>query len=59
MVKTHYTGLKTTKLAKVGLMGPDGEEILNNNAYESVMLVTRFSQKYCALETLIDGLDHA
>ena len=43
MVKNHYTGLNATKLAKVGLMGPDDEEILNNNVYESVMHVTRFS----------------
>jgi hypothetical protein len=58
MVKTHYTGLKTIALAEVGPMGSDGEEIPTSYTYKSVMLAARFSQKDCALDTLIDGLDH-
>ena len=59
MVKTHYTGLKMTELAEVGPMGSDGKEIPACHAYESVMPATRFSQKDCTLDTLIDGLDRA
>ena len=48
MVKTHYTGVKTTELAEVGPLGPDGEEIPTSQAYDSVMPAARFSQKDCA-----------
>lgn len=57
MVKTRYTGVDTTHLAEVGPMGPDGEEIPTSIVYENVMPAAWFSQKDCALDTLIDGLD--
>jgi predicted transcriptional regulator len=59
MVKTHYTGLKTMDLVEVGPMGPDGEEIPTSQAYDSVTPAAHLSQKDCALDTLIDGLDRA
>ena len=58
MAKTHYTGLNTTELAEVGPMGSDGEEIPTSYTYESVIPIARFTQKDCAQDTLIDGLDH-
>ena len=59
MVKTHYTGLKTTELAEMGPMGPGGEEIPTSQAYDSVMPAACLSQKDCLLDILIDGLDRA
>lgn len=57
MVKTRYTGMDTTHLVEVGPIGPDGEEIPTSLVYENVMPVACSSQKDCALDTLIDGLD--
>jgi hypothetical protein len=57
MVKTRYTSVDMTYLAEVGPLWPDGDEIPTSLAYESVMPTARFSQKDCALDTLIDGLD--
>ena len=57
MVKTRYTDVDTAHLAELGPMGPDGEEMPTSLVYENVMPAARSSQKDCALDILIDGLD--
>jgi hypothetical protein len=57
MVKMRYTGVDIVHLAEVGPIGADGEEIPTSLVYENVMPAARFSQKDCALDALIDGMD--
>ena len=57
MVKTRFTKLNPEHMARVGPVGPDGQEVPLHLVYDQVMPAARFSQEDCSLETLIDGLD--
>ena len=57
MIKTRFTKLEPEHLARVGPVGPDGQEVPVHLVYDQVMPAARLSQEDCALETIIDGLD--
>ena len=57
MIKTRYTGLNTKRMAQVGPVGPDGQEVPLHLVYDQVMPAARLSQEDCALDGLIDNLD--
>ena len=57
MIKTRYTGLNPKHMARVGLAGPDGQEVPLHLVYDQVMPATRLSQEDCALDAIIDNLD--
>ena len=57
MVKTRFTKLNPEHMARVGPVGPDGQEVPLHLAYDQVMLVACLSQEDCTLDTLIDNLD--
>jgi hypothetical protein len=57
MIKTRFTKRESEHLARVGLVGPDGQEVPVHLVYDQVMPAARLSQADCALETIIDGLD--
>ena len=57
MVKTCYTGLDPSHMARVGPRGPDGEEIPMSLVYDQVMIAAKYSQEVCSLSSLIDGID--
>jgi hypothetical protein len=57
MVKTRFTKLEPERLARVGPVGPDGQEVPVHLVYDQVMPAARLSQADCALDTIIDGLD--
>lgn len=57
MVKTRFTKLDPEHMARVGPVGPDGQEIPLSLVYDDVMPAARYSQKDCALEHLIDNVD--
>ena len=57
MIKTRFTKLEPKHLARVGPVGPDGQEVPVHLVYDQVMPAARLSQADCALETIIDGLD--
>ena len=56
MVKTRFTKLDPVHMARVGLVGPGGQEIPLSLVYDNVMQATRYSYKGCALEKLIDNV---
>ena len=58
MVKTRFTKLGPVHMARVGPMGPDGQEIPLSLVYDDVMQAARYSQKDCALEQLIDNVEN-
>jgi hypothetical protein len=57
MIKTRFTKLEPERLARVGPVGPDGQEVPVHLVYDQVMPAARLSQADCALDTIIDGLD--
>ena len=57
IIKTRFTKLEPEHLAKVGPVGPDGQEVPVHLVYDQVMPAARLSQADCTLETIIDGLD--
>ena len=57
MVKTHFTKLDLNHMAWVGPQGPDGKEIPVNLVYDQVMIVAKYSQEDCSLDSLIDDID--
>jgi len=57
MIKTRFTKLEPEHLARVGPVGPDGQEVPMHLVYDQVMPAARLSQADCALEAIIDGLD--
>ena len=57
MVNTQFTKLDPVHMARVGLVGPDGQEIPLSSVYDEVMQAVRYSQKDCALEQLIDNVE--
>ena len=57
MVKTRYTKADPYHMAEVGLVGPDGREILVSLMYGQVELAAKYSQRDCKLESLLDGIE--
>ena len=57
MVKTRFTKLNPEHMARVGPVGPDGQEVPLHLVYDQVMPAARLSQEDCTLDTLIDNLD--
>jgi hypothetical protein len=56
MVKTRFTKIDPVHMARVGPVGPDGQEIPLSLVYDDVMQAARNSQKDSALEQLIDNV---
>ena len=48
---------RSESMARVGLQGPDGKEIPMNSVYDQVMIVAKYSQEDCRLDSLIDGIE--
>ena len=57
MVKTRFTKLDLVHMTRVGPVGPDGQEIPLSLVYDEVMQASRYFQKVCALEQLIDNVE--
>ena len=57
MVKMRYTKLDPNHMAKVGLAGPDGQEIPVSLVYDQVALAAKYSQQDCKLDSLLDGIE--
>jgi hypothetical protein len=57
MVKTRFTKLDPEHMARVGPVGPNGQEIPLSLVYDEVMSAAHHSQKDCAFEQLIDNVD--
>ena len=57
MIKTRFTKLEPERLARVGPVGPDGQEVPVHLVYDQVISAARLSQADCTLATIIDGLD--
>ncbi|XBJ23637.1 hypothetical protein VPH35_001728 [Triticum aestivum] len=57
MVKTRYTKADPNHMAEVGPVGPDGKEIHVSLVYGQVGLATKYSQKDCRLDSLLDGIE--
>ena len=57
MIKTRYTGLNPERMAQVGPVGSDGQEVPLHLVYDQVMAVACLSQEDCSLDTIIDNLD--
>ena len=57
MVKTQYTRLDPTHMARVGPWGPNGQEIPVSLVYDQVKIAAKFSKQDCKLDNLIDGID--
>ena len=57
MVKTRFTKLDPKHMARVGPVGPDGQEIPLHLLYDQVTPAARFSQQDGALDSLIDNVE--
>ena len=57
MVKTRYTKLDPYHMARVGPLGPDGEEIPVSLVYDQVQVAAKYSQQDCRLDSLLDGIE--
>ena len=57
MIKTRYTGLDPERMAQVGPVGADGQEVPLHLVYDQVMPAARLSQEDCSLDAIIDNLD--
>ena len=57
MVKTRYTKVDPNHMAEVGPAGPDGQEIPMSLVYDQVALAAKYSQQYCRLYSLLDGIE--
>ena len=57
MVKTRYTKADPNHMAKVGPVGPDGQEIPVSLVYGQVELAAKYSQQDCKLDSLLDGIE--
>ena len=58
MVNTQFTKLDPVHMARVGPVGPNGQEIPLSLVYVEVIQAARYSQKDCALEQLIDNVEN-
>ena len=57
MVKTRYTKLDPNHMVRVGPAGSNGEEIPVSLVYDQVQLAAKYSQQYCRLDSLLDGIE--
>ena len=57
MVKTRYTKLDPNRMARVGPLGPNGEEIPVCLVYDQVEVAAKYSQQDCKLDRLLDGIE--
>ena len=57
MVKTCYTKLDPNHMTEVGSEGPDGQEIPMSLVYDQVALAAKYSQQYCKLDCLLEGIE--
>ena len=57
MVKTRYAKLDPNHMARVGLVGPNGEEIPISILYDQVEVAAKYSQQYCKLDCLLEGVE--
>ena len=57
MVKMRYTHLDPNHMARVGPRGSDGQEIPLHLVYDQVETIAKFSQQYCKLDSLIEGIE--
>ena len=57
MVKTRYTKLNPNHMARIGPLGPNGEEIPVSLVYDQVEVAAKYSQKNCKLDRLLDGIE--
>ena len=57
MIKNRYIGLNPEHMARVGPVGPDGQEVPLHLVYDQVMPAACLSWEDCALDALIDNLD--
>ena len=57
MVKTRYKKADPNHMAEVGPVGPDGKEIPVSLVYGQVELATKYSQRDCKLDSLLDGIE--
>ena len=57
MVKTRYTKLDPNHMARVGPVGPNGEEIPVSLVYDQVGVAAKYSQQDCKLDRMLDGIE--
>ena len=57
MVKTCYTKLDPNHMARVRLVGPNGEEIPVSIVYDQVEVAAKYSRRDCKLDRLLDGIE--
>ena len=57
MVKTRDTKLNPNHMARVGPLGPNGEEIPVSLVYDQVEVAAKYSQQDCKLDRLLDGIE--
>ena len=57
MVKMRYTKLNPNHMARVGPLGPNGEEIPISLVYDQVEVAAKYSQQDCKLDRLLDCID--
>ena len=57
MIKTWYTKLDPNHMARVGLLGSNGEEIPVSLVYGEVEVTARYSQQDCKLDRLLDIIE--
>ena len=57
MVKPRYTKLNPNHMARVGPLGPNGEEIPVSLVYNEVQVAAKYSQQDCKLDCLLDGIE--
>ena len=57
MVKMRYAKVDPNHMAKVGPVGPDGQEIPVSLVYDQVALAAKYSIKDCRLDSLLDGTE--
>ena len=57
MVKTRYTKLDPIHMARVGPVGPNGEEIPVSIVYDQVEVAAKYSQQDCKLDSLLEGVE--
>ena len=57
MVKTRYAKLDPNHMARVGPLGPNGEDIPVSLVYDQVEVAAKYSQQDCKLDRLLDGIE--
>ena len=57
MVKTRYTKLDPNHMARVGLLGSNGEEIPVSLVYDQAEVAAKYSEQDCRLDRLLDGIE--